>query len=617
MVAARRQPTSAWRINRKNPITAGIAFAIVPGLGIDLVSGTSVVQSGAMTRQGGSLVLAGSSNNGLMLGSGALLGSLQNSSVIAIASAPALGKALYCERAASGNDIYKLENLNGGTTFTYRNDGGSISQFGTGNNQVVDGRTRIFGAVKNGATHTAYCALIGPDTTYAPALATSSFGGNAAFSNSGLQRTIGYDAGDSGANATGRLDIVIGWTRSITAAELDSLRQNPYQIAVAPEEDILSTAFALHSTATAVSSVAIAGAWLEQGDSTSLQAAASVVGAIAGNEFSDALSASASVGNAASASWAEQADTLSLSSLVQVVAVASLTDATDGLSAQAVAQASAAISWGESSDSVLASAQARVSLLASTAEDNDSASIQAAASAACSAAFSEASDTASLAVSVGSAVAVLATWTEVSDTASVSVVANVSGSATWAEQSDSAAVAITVGSAPTITAQWSEANDTLAVSVLVRVNASVGWTEASDGASMAGVVGNAVLAAASLGESSDQFAALATVTVAASAGWAEASDLSGFSAAVLASAGLTWAESADALVLVGHTATPTTALLTWGEAPDACSIHAQSSGQALARAPAGSGYAPQSHYNESRPATTSAARPPATQRNCR
>src|SRR5947209_4114051 len=68
-------------------------------------------------------------------GSNYILGTLTNASVTMYIKNSSLsggsGGALYCERAASGNDIWKLQTIgstNTGLEFTHRDDAGTLDQ---------------------------------------------------------------------------------------------------------------------------------------------------------------------------------------------------------------------------------------------------------------------------------------------------------------------------------------------------------------------------------------------------------------------------------------------------------------------------------------------------------
>jgi hypothetical protein len=237
--ALAQQPQQGVPIDWSNPITRGLAFAYVPGISFDLAGRFGSARfNGSVGRLGGSLVLSGAVSSGLMVGSGPLLGPLQNSTVVAVVASTATvtsGKAFYCERAPTGADIYKLEAAGGGGSsgcaqFTYRNDGNALLQVQSSGMDLTDGTVRLYAATKSGTTHSVHAYPIN-DFRAGGSSVTGTFGSSdTSFTNASISRTIGYDAGDSAANASGHIDLTVGWTRALTKDEIRSLAQNPWQI---------------------------------------------------------------------------------------------------------------------------------------------------------------------------------------------------------------------------------------------------------------------------------------------------------------------------------------------------------------------------------------------------
>jgi hypothetical protein len=231
----------------------------------------------------------------LNVGGGVQLGSLANSSVVAITSSTGAA-AVYCERAPSGNDIYKLELIggNGATQFTYRNDGGNLLQLQSPATGSVDQLPRLNVATKNGLSHAVYCYPVG--NSGVAVSATGTFGSaSTAFTNAGIVRSIGYDAADSTANFNGRLDFVAGWTRALSVTEIESLRANPWQIFRAPEDGFI----ALPAAVTVAQPQGISGSALVGSVSASASARAVPPGVAAATSVG---SVSASAGTSANAS---------------------------------------------------------------------------------------------------------------------------------------------------------------------------------------------------------------------------------------------------------------------------------------------------------------------------
>lgn len=240
------QPQGPAQIDWGNPIARGLEFAILPGLRHDSALKVGGVYSfGVGTSAfGASMSAPGTDrNNGIVLRSGQLLGPLQNSTVVAIARTTAAylygtngvesdgligssGNALYCERGSSGNDIYKLGLAGLGDTvpaveFTYRNDGATLLQQRV-TKLVNDGSSHFYAATKAGTSHSVFVDNL---------RSTGTFGsGSTAFTDASNQMRIGSDQGDAQASWNGFIDVVMGWSRALSDAEIKSLSDNPWQI---------------------------------------------------------------------------------------------------------------------------------------------------------------------------------------------------------------------------------------------------------------------------------------------------------------------------------------------------------------------------------------------------
>jgi hypothetical protein len=225
-----------------NPITRGLVFAYLPGRLSDASGRYGMVSIDAPTRvalRGSSILVDGASGHaGLTLSTSApLLGPLAECSVIALAATtktiPTSGCALYSERSASGNDIFKLEavqDVSSGairSQFTYRNDGGTLLQVqGTGIPvNMNDGKSRFYAAIRaaNGATNNHKCW----SDRY---LNSATQSGGLAFTNASCNRLIGSDIADSSATWGGLIHLVAGWNRALTDLEIASLYNNPWQL---------------------------------------------------------------------------------------------------------------------------------------------------------------------------------------------------------------------------------------------------------------------------------------------------------------------------------------------------------------------------------------------------
>ncbi|MDB5822189.1 MAG: hypothetical protein JWR21_893 [Herminiimonas sp.] len=220
----------------------------------------------------------------------------------------------------------------------------------------------------------------------------------------------------------------------------------------------------------------------------------------------------------------------------------------------AAAGVNGALGWLEQNDTSAITGSVKVTAAASWTEASDTTSIAASVKVTTAAAWTEASD--STAITGAATVTGSATLTEASDSANLAATAQVNAAASWTEASDTAAIAGLVGNGVTASAVWTEQSDTATITAAATVTSAAAWTEASDSTNIAASVGNSVAGNAAWTEQNDTTAASATVRVNAAAGWAEASDLSGFSAQVLATAGIAWTETSDSTHATAFVGTP-------------------------------------------------------------
>lgn len=241
------QPTGPVEVDWQNVYANGIEFAYIPGFSRDLTRKAGAIQAvgAGTTFVGGTMVTPGTDrNNGLILATGALLGPMQESTVLSIANTSAGiiaaggftadgligtgGNALYSERAPTGNDIYKLGLVaTGGPTlnaeFVYRNDGGNILQQRVNiGSESADGRTLAIAAVKSGTAHSVYGNAVRSVGTFGSA--------SSAFTNASIQRRIGSDVADGTCAWNGQILLVAGWSRALSADDIAGLRDNPWQL---------------------------------------------------------------------------------------------------------------------------------------------------------------------------------------------------------------------------------------------------------------------------------------------------------------------------------------------------------------------------------------------------
>lgn len=139
------------------------------------------------------------------------------------------GNSIYCERAASGNDILKQTMIDNSTNtqleFTFRNDAGTLLQLRSNTAVLNDGKWHQFVCLKNSGVHYIYI-----DGKYDN---KGNYGGNNTFTNSNVCRISG-DSADSASSWVGDISYVFLWSRALTSNEIRSLSQNPYQFISRP-----------------------------------------------------------------------------------------------------------------------------------------------------------------------------------------------------------------------------------------------------------------------------------------------------------------------------------------------------------------------------------------------
>lgn len=164
--------------------------------------------------------------NSVNVSNGLILGGQKNSSVSFWASLVdnpgGNGGPIYTERAASGNDIYKVDFTNaapiGRFRFVFRDDAGTLSQPDTGNNVYVDGLMHHFVMTKSGTAVNLYVD--------GNLITSATLTGTDTFTNASLQALIGADAGDAASKFHGMIDEVGLWQRALTQDEVIKLYNN-------------------------------------------------------------------------------------------------------------------------------------------------------------------------------------------------------------------------------------------------------------------------------------------------------------------------------------------------------------------------------------------------------
>lgn len=156
----------------------------------------------------------------VLVKSGLNLGTLANSSILAGIkttngrSGGAAGLAIYCERAAAGNDIWKLEMSNSAnnqkTRLTHRNDAGTLTQV-QASTAINDGKPHVVGISKAGTAVRYFLdgVLNG----------TATLNGNDTMTNTGVESRIASDIASTAATWADWIGFVALFNRTITDSE--------------------------------------------------------------------------------------------------------------------------------------------------------------------------------------------------------------------------------------------------------------------------------------------------------------------------------------------------------------------------------------------------------------
>lgn len=135
------------------------------------------------------------------------------------------GGAIYSERAASGNDIWKIEiagssnpNSQGALQFTHRDDANTLNQPGTGTFLVNDNNWHHVALVKSGTSITIYIDGI--------SRGTGTLTGTDTLTDASPSCRFGTDIQDGTAWYKGLIDEVGMWLRALSAAEVALLYNN-------------------------------------------------------------------------------------------------------------------------------------------------------------------------------------------------------------------------------------------------------------------------------------------------------------------------------------------------------------------------------------------------------
>lgn len=230
-------PGAGAEIDWSHPLAAGLETFVVPSLLVDLTGRRSVAVVGAVkladpkaVGNGASGFVAASAYLTVGPSSSPIVGPLANATITGVYTAPNTGAgndhSIYCERAATGNDIAKLTYASAGGTLNcaqaaWRNDAGTLINLPS-TIAVGDG---LVHATSNIRRATTTCEIwddgkLGASTTNG-AMTT-------AFTNAGISNRIGVDLQDTSGAFPGTVHAVILHSRALSAGEVAQLHADPF-----------------------------------------------------------------------------------------------------------------------------------------------------------------------------------------------------------------------------------------------------------------------------------------------------------------------------------------------------------------------------------------------------
>lgn len=246
-------PAGQLTIDRSNPITKDMIGAFIPGKNFndyvwpDVASFADV--GGHCTFPHGPYgpELAGDGANtinarGQLYVKNQRLSGQANWSIFAIAKIlsgnfTTTGAGIYCERAAAGNDIVKMDyDSNGGGVnkleITIRNDAATLVQVtntGTANDNLYHSwcGTKLGAGTNN--------VKLYKDSVFNN---QGSWNTNDTMTNAAIRVTVGYDVQDPSGNLPGSIVVVLTFTRALGVDEIQSLHLNPFQVFMPAEGEM-------------------------------------------------------------------------------------------------------------------------------------------------------------------------------------------------------------------------------------------------------------------------------------------------------------------------------------------------------------------------------------------
>jgi hypothetical protein len=208
-------PVSYWRLGESSGTTATDEEGTNNGTytGTVTLGVTGLVINDPNT----SVSLNGNNANYIEAKNGTIVCTNTNASVEAWVNLSSIagGQSIYCERAASGNDIWKLEVAPTPNThklqWTHRDDGGTLFQVHS-STTVDDSKTHHVVITKSGTAIQLYVDGL--------ADGSGTMGGTNTLTNAGLEARIGNDKGDSTIPLNGTIDEVAVYSSALTATQV-------------------------------------------------------------------------------------------------------------------------------------------------------------------------------------------------------------------------------------------------------------------------------------------------------------------------------------------------------------------------------------------------------------
>jgi len=237
--AWQQKPTLGTQIDWANPLSRGLVGCWL----FNERSGT-IVQDLSGNRNHGTLVgdptwIPGKFGSGIdfdgigdyvLLYDGALIATSANATVTAWIKTSASnldgGRPIYCERAASGDDIWKFDSLDlnhstNGIQFAHRDDAGALT-FVYATNEIVinDGKWHFVAVTKQGSSIVLYVDGVVDKT--------GTLNGSDTFTDAGLESRLAIDGAYPSYATIGQIDHVMIYSEALSASEIAQLYREPF-----------------------------------------------------------------------------------------------------------------------------------------------------------------------------------------------------------------------------------------------------------------------------------------------------------------------------------------------------------------------------------------------------